>query len=299
MSGDDLSIALFLVGLAMTFLIGGVQTAGHKSRLLIWTLYALAIVSLSGAFGWLWIKTAYPYAASVFSGIATSPVAWFIILIFVIALLTLSPQARNDASGRRDSYIWAILVCGLFLLVICLFIYPVGFPGSSEIEKRLITIEKKIGQPRQEPLAPARNNPSDTITPAQLGPILSTARLQQLQMIAPRLDTLRNQLDAIPDPSLASSDILDARALIHLQKVLCPTSQLDLSLPSEYDIRTRPAPGEAAFSSDETRNQYRRAFQLREKMRIGIEECKSAVSSETNFINQEIYSTPIARISKP
>jgi hypothetical protein len=81
MSGDDLTIVLFLVGTAISFAVAALSQAGRKRPLLILCFFVLAAMFAIAGSGWPLIKPISPRATAAIVQIATSPVAWFAVLV--------------------------------------------------------------------------------------------------------------------------------------------------------------------------------------------------------------------------
>jgi hypothetical protein len=81
MSGDDLTIVLFLVGTAISFAVAAVSQAGRKRPLLILCFFVLAAMFAIAGSGWHFIKPISPRATAAIVQVATSPVAWFAVLV--------------------------------------------------------------------------------------------------------------------------------------------------------------------------------------------------------------------------
>jgi hypothetical protein len=122
-SGDDLTIILFIGGLAVAFALGGVSAAGWRNRLLISVLFVISAVLFGAAFSWPWLKTLAPEFSSIVLSIAISPVAWFVGFMFAAALMALSARSAVQTPGdrRSDSPVWAVIVLGLILLLVAVF----------------------------------------------------------------------------------------------------------------------------------------------------------------------------------
>lgn len=106
LSGDDLTIVLFLIGLAATFGLAAMSLAGWKHKALIILLFVLTGAFVIAGVSWPWIKSFSPSAAIVVQEIANSPVSWFCVIIFgiIIALLTgkshgIKQQSAEDSSS--------------------------------------------------------------------------------------------------------------------------------------------------------------------------------------------------------
>lgn len=99
MQGDDLSICLFLAGIAATFLVGGVSQAGWRHRWFVTSLFVVAGLCLVAAAAWPWLKDLYPRVKAVLSQIAESPVAWFVVIMVgtMAALVRRPSQAAGPA----------------------------------------------------------------------------------------------------------------------------------------------------------------------------------------------------------
>ena len=94
LSGDDLTIVLFLVGLAATFGLAAMSLAGWKHKALIALLFTLAGAFAIGGVSWPWLKLISPSATIVVQEIAKSPVSWFCVLIFGIIIALLASKAH-------------------------------------------------------------------------------------------------------------------------------------------------------------------------------------------------------------
>jgi hypothetical protein len=138
LSGDNLAVALFWIGLAVTLVLSGISTAGWNHRSLIIFLFVLAAISGAIGLGWPWIRSELPAIAPHLSAIAMAPASWFVAFMFVVAALTLpvgtagpkgdlgeqGAQGPPGPPGIEDERIPAI------------------FDGLREIEKRLTILEK-------------------------------------------------------------------------------------------------------------------------------------------------------------
>ncbi len=81
MSGDDLTIVLFLLGTAISFAVAAMSQAGRKRPLLIQCLFVLAGISAIAGLGWPLIEPISPGATAAIVQISDSPVAWFAVLV--------------------------------------------------------------------------------------------------------------------------------------------------------------------------------------------------------------------------
>lgn len=103
MSSGDLTIVLFLFGIAISFAVASRSQAGWKHPLLIrgrravWKVLA-GIFAIAGL-GWPLIKPISPRATEAIVQIATSPVAWFAVLVLG---LTASFSRRSQESKPSE-----------------------------------------------------------------------------------------------------------------------------------------------------------------------------------------------------
>jgi hypothetical protein len=99
LGGDDLTIVLFFVGTAVSFACAAMSAAGWKHPALIVTLFALAAACFIFGAGWPAFKEISPpsWIAPIHQ-VATSPVAWFAVLVLGMTASILLPKRR--ASSR-------------------------------------------------------------------------------------------------------------------------------------------------------------------------------------------------------
>jgi hypothetical protein len=103
MSSDDLTIVLFLVATAISFGVAAMSQAGWKHPLLIrcrqgaWTVLA-GIFAIAGL-GWPLIKPISPPATAAIVQIATSPVAWFAVLVLGLTA-SLFRRKQDDKQSK-------------------------------------------------------------------------------------------------------------------------------------------------------------------------------------------------------
>jgi hypothetical protein len=90
--GDDLTVVLFLVTVALTFGIEAVK-AETSARQISFGI-AAAACCLSGLL-WTSLKEASPRLSDWVVPIATNPMAWFIVLMFIAAIFAFSPTKKR------------------------------------------------------------------------------------------------------------------------------------------------------------------------------------------------------------
>jgi hypothetical protein len=97
--GDDLTIALFLVGTGVSVAGTAMSAAGWKHPALIYTLIVIGIVMAAIGLGWPYVKAFSPVpVVEIIQDIARSPVAWF-----VVAMMVLITVLRRPRRPRRDA----------------------------------------------------------------------------------------------------------------------------------------------------------------------------------------------------
>jgi hypothetical protein len=95
-SGDDLAIFLFLLGLASGLGLEAVKAETALRRIVFWPLCGICIVT--GAF-WLQIKNIWPPFTEGVGSVATSPLAWFVVIMFILAVFAFHrPKGRHPAT---------------------------------------------------------------------------------------------------------------------------------------------------------------------------------------------------------
>ena len=101
MSGDDLAIFLFFLSLAFGFGLEAVRAETVARRV---TFAALSGICLLAGIFWLQIKTVWPAFTVAVTSIATNPLAWFIVAMFILAVFAFhSPKKRNVGGQRQPS----------------------------------------------------------------------------------------------------------------------------------------------------------------------------------------------------
>lgn len=109
-SGDDLSIILFFLGLAVTALIGGLSLIERKRKAITVALIISALLFTAFALGWPWFETLSPKMTELSERLGTNPVAWFAIIMFLIALLLFSrvgdkPRTYSETFEKQKELI--------------------------------------------------------------------------------------------------------------------------------------------------------------------------------------------------
>jgi hypothetical protein len=95
MSGDDLSIALFLLSASISLLAAGMSQAGWKHRALVIGLFSLSGLFAMAGSSWPWLKPASPNLTKMASDIAGNPVSWFVLFILGLASVVMSGRMRR------------------------------------------------------------------------------------------------------------------------------------------------------------------------------------------------------------
>ena len=97
-SGDDLTIVLFFLTLAFGFGLEAMKAETSGRRI---TFMALTIVSVLAALFWLKIKTIWPPFTETTITVGTNPLAWFVVLMFILAVFAFHrPKNRNEGVSR-------------------------------------------------------------------------------------------------------------------------------------------------------------------------------------------------------
>jgi uncharacterized membrane protein len=96
LSGDDLAIVLFLAGIAISFALAAMTTAGWRHPILIRGLFGLAGICFVGAVAWPWVKSISPIVTSIITHLATNPVSWFVVFMFLVATVLLPGKIKTS-----------------------------------------------------------------------------------------------------------------------------------------------------------------------------------------------------------
>src|SRR5262245_25641488 len=82
MSSDDLAIFLFWLALAVPF---GIEAVNPQTRAYRLGFGVLCAISVLASFLWKPVANAWPPLVGYMTELATSPVSWFVIIMFVLA----------------------------------------------------------------------------------------------------------------------------------------------------------------------------------------------------------------------
>jgi len=96
MSGDDLTISLFFVSLAIpAFGLEAMKAETLPRRIVFGSISILCL--LTGLF-WIRIKTIWPPFTEAATTVATNPLSWFVVLMFFLAVVAFHrPKQRQSA----------------------------------------------------------------------------------------------------------------------------------------------------------------------------------------------------------
>jgi len=101
MAGDDPTIALFLVGLAVTIAGTALAQGGWKHKALITSLFVISGILFVAGIGWHWLKDLSPTTISVIvTKLATDPVSWFVVVMVGLCAV-LFPGSRQPLLATR------------------------------------------------------------------------------------------------------------------------------------------------------------------------------------------------------
>ena len=100
LAGDDLAIVLFSASVAIGL---GLETmkAETPTRKVIFGF--LTAVFLSNTVFWMQIKTVWPSLSMPAVSISTSPIAWFVVFMFILAVIAFHPAKARDRVDVRPS----------------------------------------------------------------------------------------------------------------------------------------------------------------------------------------------------
>jgi hypothetical protein len=99
--GDDLTVVLFFVGLAATFLVGAISQAGWKHPIFVGFLFLVAASFFVIGVGWPWLKDISPQAQALAIRIAKNPVAWFALIILGLSGILFVSRADKQAKALK------------------------------------------------------------------------------------------------------------------------------------------------------------------------------------------------------
>lgn len=81
--GDDLTVILFVFGLAVTAAFTALSLIEKKRKNIIVTLFLIAFTLVAVGAAWIWLKDQAPKISMTIGQIAGSPVSWFVTLMFL------------------------------------------------------------------------------------------------------------------------------------------------------------------------------------------------------------------------
>lgn len=101
MADSNLTIILFLVGLAVNFLVAGVSQAGWRHRWIIRGLFVVAAVLLCVGVTWPWLKIYSPTVTKFVTEMATNSVAWFVIMMSSVTVWLVKPHLTRGSKIKN------------------------------------------------------------------------------------------------------------------------------------------------------------------------------------------------------
>jgi hypothetical protein len=99
MSGDDLAIFLFFMTCAVAF---GVEAFKAETTFRRLSFAAIAIGCLLIGISWAHIKTLWPALTDKIATVATDPVSWFVIIMFLLAVVAFHPPKSRPNTGKQE-----------------------------------------------------------------------------------------------------------------------------------------------------------------------------------------------------
>jgi len=96
-TGDALTIATFLIGLAVTAGVAALSLIERKRKFITNGLFILAVLFGGLGLGWPWLQEISPKATELATRIGSNPVAWFVIIMFLAALLLFGRAGNKPA----------------------------------------------------------------------------------------------------------------------------------------------------------------------------------------------------------
>jgi hypothetical protein len=103
MSGDDLTISLFLLGTGISIGLSAIGSAGWRHQALIISMFATAGILLLAALFWPSAKSIFPPASAIIVQIGSSPVAWFALVVLALAASHMRPASGVATIPREPS----------------------------------------------------------------------------------------------------------------------------------------------------------------------------------------------------
>jgi hypothetical protein len=100
LSGDDLAIVLFFLSLAFAFGLESMKAETVARRVIFGAISAACL--FTGVF-WLQIQKIWPPFTAATVSIGTNPLAWFIILMFILAVFAFHHPKNRNAPPRETA----------------------------------------------------------------------------------------------------------------------------------------------------------------------------------------------------
>jgi hypothetical protein len=99
----DLNAFGLWFGVGLTMIVGAIQAAGWRHRLLILGLIGVGSLCIVGAVFWPLVTFWWPALASFMSGAAANPSSWVALLLFVAAIVLFSVPRSTRGQPTKDS----------------------------------------------------------------------------------------------------------------------------------------------------------------------------------------------------